>query len=105
MAQLDKLEPFGPSNEKPVLRSSGVYLAEPPRAVGDERTHLMLRLRRGNHVLKAMAFNLASRLPELAPGASHDVVYTPRWNCFRGTTNLELELHDFRAVPQPARRA
>ena len=25
-----------------------------------------------------------------------DVVFTPTWNVFRGETNLELELHDFR---------
>jgi hypothetical protein len=24
-----------------------------------------------------------------------DVVYTPRWNTFRGATTLELEVHDF----------
>ena len=32
---------------------------------------------------------------ELELGRPIDVVYSPRWNTFRGETNLELELLDF----------
>ena len=96
MRQLDLLAPFGEGNEKPVLRSSEVFLARPPRAVGADGSHLMLELRRGNHVLKAMAFGEGRRLDELAMGKPLDVVYSPTWNTFRGETKLELVLADFR---------
>ena len=96
MRHLDRLAPFGEENAKPVFLSSGVHLARPAREVGQDGGHLMLSLRDGDHVLKAMAFRQGERLGELAMGKPIDVVYTPRWNTFRGETNLELELIDFR---------
>ncbi|MCP3914201.1 MAG: single-stranded-DNA-specific exonuclease RecJ [bacterium] len=103
MRQIDRLEPFGEQNEKPILLSRDVRLDEAPRVIGATGAHLLLRLRRGERVLKALAFGMAARVDELALGAPLDVVYTPRWNTFRGETNLELVLHDFRASePKPA---
>ncbi len=96
MRQIERLEPFGAANEKPVLLSRGVRLAEPARAVGQEGAHLMVQLRHGSNVLKAMAFRQGPRSRELGMGMPLDVVYSPRWNTFRGRTNLELQLHDFR---------
>ncbi len=98
MRHLDLLAPFGANNEKPVLRSHEVYLAQPPRAVGQDANHLMLHLRRGNHVLKGMAFKMGKRLQELSMGNPIDVVYSPRWNTFRGETNLEIEVMDFKPL-------
>ena len=103
MRHLDLLAPFGAGNEKPLLRSHEVYLASPPRRVGADGNHLMLHLRRGSHVLKAMAFRMGPREPELAMGEPIDVVYTPRWNTFRGETNLELEVLDFKRLGQGGR--
>jgi len=98
MRHLDLLAPFGAGNEKPLFRSHEVYLAQPPRAVGADRNHLMLHLRRGDHVLKAMAFGMGSRERELSLGTPLNVVYTPRWNTFRGETNLEIEVVDFESL-------
>ena len=96
MRHLDRLEPFGERNEAPVLLSRDLRLASPPRIVGADRTHLILQVRSGAHTLKAMAFKKADRVDELALGEPLDLVYTPRWNTFRGQTNLELIVHDFR---------
>jgi single-stranded-DNA-specific exonuclease len=96
MRHLDRLEPFGAENEAPVLLSRDLRLAVPPRVVGADGSHLVLELRSGAHALKAMAFRMAHRAGELAMGRPLDAVYTPRWNAFRGTTSLELVLHDFR---------
>jgi single-stranded-DNA-specific exonuclease len=101
MRQLDRLEPFGPANEKPVFLSRDLRLAEPPRRVGADRRHLSLRLRRGSHVLKAMAFGAGERESQLALGAPLHVVYTPRWNTFRGETKLELQALDFAVGASP----
>jgi single-stranded-DNA-specific exonuclease len=101
MAWVDRLEPFGEGNPTPIFAARDLRLAEPPRVVGRDGTHLLLRLRRDSHVLKAMAFRLASRVGELALGKPLDAAFTPRWNTFRGETNLELVLHDFRAASPP----
>jgi len=99
MRHVDRLEPFGERNEAPVFLSRDLRLAQPPRVVGADRSHLILQLRRGEQVLKAMAFGMAARTDELAMGAPIDLVYSPRWNTFRGETNLELLAHDFRCEP------
>ena len=96
MKHLDRMEPYGECNEAPVLLSRDLRLASPPRVVGADRTHMILQLRRGDQVLKGMAFKMAAREGELAMGVPLDVVYTPRWNTFRGETSLELLVHDFR---------
>lgn len=96
MRLLDQLAPFGEQNEQPVFLSERVHLARQPRAVGADGSHLMLNLREGHHVLKAMAFRMGDRLGELKLGQPIDIVFTPRWNTFRGETNLEIQLLDFR---------
>jgi single-stranded-DNA-specific exonuclease len=101
MAHLDRLEPFGAQNEKPVLVALDVRLAEAPRIVGDDRTHMILKVRQGERVMKAMAFGMAARAGELKLGAALHLVYTPRWNTFRGERNLELLLLDFRVGALP----
>ncbi|MEW6072034.1 MAG: single-stranded-DNA-specific exonuclease RecJ [Planctomycetota bacterium] len=95
MRELDLLEPYGVENEKPVLLSRDLRLAEPPRRVGADGAHLMLQLRQGAATMKAMAFRMGGRAGELGLGRPLDVVHTPRWNTFRGLTSLELLVHDF----------
>ncbi len=100
MRAIDQLEPFGEGNARPHLYSPDVRLASPPRVVGDG-THLVLNLREGDHTLRAMAFGMAERRDELALGRPLHVVYTPRWNFFRGLRTLEATVHDFRVGARP----
>jgi len=102
MDQLDRLRPFGEENPKPVLLSRDVHLASPPRIVGGDRTHLMLHVRDGERVFKAMVFGAGHRADELALGRPFHLAWTPRWNTFRGQTNLELEVHGFHVGPLSA---
>jgi single-stranded-DNA-specific exonuclease len=102
MREIDKLKPFGECNERPVVLSSGMRLSEPPRVVGSDESHLMLQLRQGAHCLKAMAFGMAHRANELRMGVDVHAVHTPKWNVFRGETNLELEVIDFAVGERPA---
>jgi len=95
MRQIDRLEPFGERNPKPMFLARDTRLEEAPRTVGADGTHLMLRIRRGARTFKAMAFGLAHRASELQMGRPLHLAYTPRWNTFRGTTNLELVVQDF----------
>ena len=102
MRQLDRLEPFGAKNEKPLLLSRDLRLAEPPRIVGADRTHLVLKVRRGERALKAVAFGMASRASELAMGQPLHLVHTPRWNVFNGSKTVELLVHDLCTGAVPA---
>ena len=101
MRELERLAPFGERNERPVLFSSDLRLAQPARTVGSDQSHLQLQLRHGAQVLKAMAFGMAARAGELKMGAPVHAIYSPRWNTFRGETSLEIELVDFATGPRP----
>src|SRR5260221_425741 len=101
MREIGRLGPFGERNESPTFLSSDLRLAEPPRAVGSDGSHLVLQLRRGAQVLKALFFGAAARASELKMGEPVHAVFTPRWNHFRGERSLEIELHDFSTGPRP----
>ncbi|MBK8181169.1 MAG: single-stranded-DNA-specific exonuclease RecJ [Planctomycetes bacterium] len=101
MRVLDRLEPFGAQNEKPLFLSRETWLCEPPRVVGADRSHLMLRVRHGASEFKAMAFGMASRIGEMRFGVPFQMAYTPRWNTFRGETNLELFVRDVAPAADP----
>ncbi len=94
MRVLDRLRPFGQGNREPVLLSRDVRLAEPPRQVGGGGEHLMLRVRQGEVVHPAIFFGQGARAAELEMGQPLQVVYTPRWNTFRGETRLQLLVKD-----------
>jgi len=94
--EIDRLQPFGQENGKPVFHTADLRLAEPARVCGSDRTHVMLQFRAGAHVLRGMAFGMARREAELRMGVPIHVVYTPKWNTFRGETRLEIDVLDFR---------
>ena len=93
--QLMRLEPCGEQNPGPVLMARDVRLDDMPRVIGQDRTHLMLQIRSGRAVFKAMAFGMASREPELRMTRPIDIVFKPRLNHWRGRTELQLVLEDF----------
>lgn len=96
MRDLDRLRPFGAAHEKPRFLSRGLRLAEEPRLMGADRSHLNITLRSGANALRAVAFHMGARAPELRMGTDIQAVYHPKWNHFRGEVKLELELVDFR---------
>ncbi len=99
--QVDRLQPYGQLNESPVLLSRDVRLAEPARVIGADGRHVILQVRQGDTVHKALAFGMANRVHELEMGIPIHLVHTPRWNTFRGQRNLELLVHDFAVGESP----
>lgn len=102
MREIERLEPFGERNERPMLFASDLRLAATPRVLGADGTHLKLALRSGAHVLEGMCFGAARRASELAPATPIHVLFAPKWNDFRGERKLEIEIRDFRVGDRPA---
>ncbi|MEM6569950.1 MAG: single-stranded-DNA-specific exonuclease RecJ [Planctomycetota bacterium] len=96
MRQLDRMEPCGNGNPQAVLLAEDVRLEEMPRVIGQDRTHLLLHVRSGTAVLKALAFGMADRVHELEMSRPIDLVFRPRLSHWRGRTELELVVADFR---------
>jgi single-stranded-DNA-specific exonuclease len=95
--QMEELSPFGQGNPRPVLCTSGVRLAEPPRPIGSGGHHLSLQLVQHDVQLRAVAFGAGDQVEELAAlDTPIDVAFRPVVNAFRGRQNVELHLADWR---------
>ncbi len=100
--QIDRLAPFGEGNREPLMCTSGVTLAAPPKAIGGGR-HLALRVKQHDVTLRAVAFGggeWAEPLAKLA--APMDIAFRPVINSFRGRRNVELRLIDWKPGPEPS---
>ena len=92
---IDSLEPFGKSNPRPSLVTGGVLLRE-ARQMGNDGQHLALTVAQGDAVMRAVAFSRGHWADQLPSGSLIDVLYTPKFNHFRGRTTVELEIQDVR---------
>jgi single-stranded-DNA-specific exonuclease len=100
--QIEQLSPFGQSNPRPLLCSTGVELTEPPRRMGSSQRHLSLKLRQHGVTLRAVAFGQGDWADELAQlDGPIDIAYRPVINDYRGRQSVELHLVDWRAARDP----
>jgi len=94
--EIERLEPHGERNPRPVFSVSGATLVGAPRAIGRTGDHLQLTLRQGGAALRAVGFRMASWLDRLRDGSPVDAAFTPRLNRWNGREDVEILLHDLR---------
>jgi single-stranded-DNA-specific exonuclease len=95
---IERLAPFGQSNARPLLCTTDVTLAEPPRTIGNGGHHLSLKLTQYGVTFRAVAFGGGDWIDELAVlNSPIDIAFRPVINNFRGRQNVELHLVDWRA--------
>jgi single-stranded-DNA-specific exonuclease len=98
VTELDRLGPFGRANPRPVLASTKVELAEPPRKMGEGERHLDLRVRHYGKVMRAIAFGRGEWADEIAAVQGPiAITFAANINRFRGQENVELKLLDWQA--------
>ena len=96
VGQIERLGPFGQDNPRPLLCTTGVTLAGPPKAIGSGGHHLSMKLSQHGVALRAVAFGAGERADELAAlQRPIDVAFRPVINTFRGRHNVELHLVDW----------
>lgn len=92
VAKLDRLEPHGAGNSKPLFLSRGVEVAA-SRIVGER--HLKLGVRRTDgSICDAIGFRMAERRP--IPGQRVDLVYGVERNRWEGRESVQLMLKDLK---------
>jgi len=91
LQDLERLEPYGPSNPEPVFLSRDVKVLS-RRTVGEK--HLKLLLQQGERRLAAIGFRMVEAAIE--DGTRIDILYTPEYNDWNGSRSIELRLRDFR---------
>ena len=83
--QIESLAPFGHGNERPVLCTSDVRLAEPPKRIGSTGRHLALRFEQHGVALRAVAFGGGDWEQDLTDASGPlAVAFKPVINHFRG---------------------
>ena len=95
--QVERLAPFGQGNRRPLLCTTGVTLAEPPKPLGADGRHLSLRLHQHGPALRALAFGKAEWAEPLAAAGTLSIAYRPVINNFRGRESVELHVVDWQA--------
>jgi single-stranded-DNA-specific exonuclease len=97
VSQIESLAPFGHGNQRPMLCTSEVRLAEPPKRIGSTGRHLALRFEQHGISLRAVAFGGGDWEQDLvAAGGPLAVAFKPVINHFRGRQTVEMHLADWR---------
>jgi single-stranded-DNA-specific exonuclease len=94
--EIERLEPYGIGNAKPLLLASNLQVVGEPRPVGEHKNHLQLRLQDGGVVMKAIGWKLAERGKVLSSGTRCAVVFHPSINEWNHRREVQLEIRDFR---------
>lgn len=95
LEMIDKMEPFGPGNEKPLFCVRNVYAVN-QRVLKEAHLKLDMTDPVTGITLPAIGFNMADKLDTVAPGVPFDAVFTLERNSWNGRTTLQLQLRDVR---------
>jgi single-stranded-DNA-specific exonuclease len=92
--EIERLEPYGIGNPRPLLASSHVRVVGEPRLVGEQKNHLQLRFVQGSTLLKAIGWGMAEKGKDLKPDDFCSIVYHPCINEWNNRREIQLELKD-----------
>ncbi len=97
---LNRMEPFGPDNEKPVFCSKDLIDTGFAKAIGKDNKHLKFQAKdpKANKTFEAIGFGLAPKLDCFEENAGLALAYQLDKNYFRGTESLQLLVKDIKAV-------
>ncbi len=98
LKEIDRLEPYGSENSRPLFLAGDLELAGDPRRIGQGERHLMFRVRQGGTTMRAVAFGMGERFDELLSGDRKCcLAFAPKINEWNGYRSVEMEVADFRA--------
>ncbi len=95
LEDLDRFEPTGEGNPRPVFLARGLRIVE-KRTVGSNAAHLKLMLASDRRVWEAIAFRQGDRLSRLPPRV--DTVFHFERNEYMGRVTPQLNILDLRAA-------
>lgn len=101
---LERLGPFGRGQPRPLLASTHVQLAAPPRKVGEGERHLSLLLKQENKTRRAIAFGRGDWAEEMAQHEWIRICYQPQLDYYQGEVRVQLRLLDWYPDTPPSRQ-
>ncbi len=98
---LDRLEPYGSANRRPVFLAGDVEVVGEPSRIGRGELHLSFRVKQQGTTLRAIAFGMGERVEELmSVGGRCCLAFTPKLNEWNGRRSVELEIVDLQPGPR-----
>ena len=96
LEELEKLQPFGMANPKPILFSSGVKV-ESLRSMGDgTHANLSLHPRVSQSTVRGVGFGLYDKFVNIGSGKTVDLAFEPQINEFQGNRTVQWKISDLR---------
>jgi single-stranded-DNA-specific exonuclease len=101
LRDMDKLEPYGMDNRRPLFLATNLQVVGTPNLVGGGERHVSFRVRQQGAAFRAIAFGMADRVEELMSAEGRCcLAFSPRINEWQGYRRIDLEVVDFQAGPQ-----
>lgn len=94
---LEKLEPHGMGNPKPVFIYNGLAI-DNIRMLGENKNHIKLILHDGKRTFDAIGFNVEDKYNDLRTQDKLDLVMTLGRNSFRGIDTIQFMIKDIRRL-------
>lgn len=91
--ELDKLEPFGFKNPKPIVALDEVEVAK-VRIFGKQKQHISFTVTDGNAYVDGVAFNQADRFADIVEGDIISVAGSPGINEWNGRQSVQIIIKD-----------
>jgi single-stranded-DNA-specific exonuclease len=95
LKQLERFEPFGPGNMKPVFLVKNCFCLS-SKVLKDAHLKLLLAQPPSNYSFDGIGFNLGNKISLLNSGKPIDVAFTIESNTWNGKTKLQLNIKDIR---------
>ncbi len=92
---LERLEPYGMANSKPVFAARHVKAANIQR-IGADGSHLRAQLTDGRNSVSAIGFRMGDKYDELRQGAIVDAAFQMDINSYMGRETAQMVLKDIR---------
>jgi single-stranded-DNA-specific exonuclease len=96
---LQQMEPFGPSNMRPVFMTEKVIDTGYGKCVGQDEDHLKIKVTKNNKskiAFDAIGFSLGSKCDLITEGKKFDIAYSLDINEWQGVKTLQLRLRDLK---------
>ncbi|MBI1325202.1 single-stranded-DNA-specific exonuclease RecJ [bacterium] len=90
------LEPHGNGNARPVLAMTGMEIVGEPQLIGQDKKHVRLNMKKGDKLVKVLAWNKAEEAANWTTGTTYDIAFSPSINEWQGRVEVQAELKDLR---------
>ncbi|MCL1946912.1 MAG: single-stranded-DNA-specific exonuclease RecJ [Chitinivibrionia bacterium] len=99
-ANLKRIEPFGPSNMRPVFVARNLNHKFSPKAIGKNGEHLKLYVSGDGYCIDAIGYGFGSRFDEIKNAQNFTLCFVLGENTYMGKSELQMEIRGIEAGTQ-----